>query len=531
MLNSYFRFSCSPFENTLEQRFMYLSACHEEVIAALLYFIREKKSFALVSGDVGTGKTMIIHHVLGKLPRSVLPILIPYPDVEYIEILRYIARVLNISHEGRDILELTDDVKAALIRSSLDDRQAVLIIDEAHLLSINSLEHIRLISNIETAENKLLQTLLIGQNELSVNLQKREMRQFRQRININRVLTPMKPSETIEYIDHRLKIAGSSFDRCFEPGCRKALYEMTGGVPRSINRLCDTALLICMTEKGDKVTKGILKKAEDALHSDMVHAPAARPQGASFHARKFKSALAAAALIVLIALGALAYRENLVERLKGWLYGGDVRKIFNVFVEKYEAPVPGAEGRNEQPQVTGKDGSSGAQTGGVDQQALSAAPVSPETLPGEARGVNNAGETVNAGEKVPPAGEAGGAGAPEPGKTESDEQTGDNKPGAALLPGDGSEPEAGIESGTPAGAVNDAGAEKVKPGSSDFILVTVKRGEFLNEIVERLFPQDQEAGKKAILAANPRIHDENLVLAGQTLRVPRSVGIGLKEDK
>ena len=115
MLNSYFGFSCSPFENTLDQRFMFLSACHEEVIAALLYFIREKKSFALVCGDVGTGKTMIIHHVLGNLPRSILPILIPYPDVEYIEILRYIARVLNINY-GRagGILELTDDVKAAL---------------------------------------------------------------------------------------------------------------------------------------------------------------------------------------------------------------------------------------------------------------------------------------------------------------------------------------------------------------------------------------------------------------------------------
>ena len=137
-----------------------------------------------------------------------------------------------------------------LPKASLDGKQAVLIIDEAHLLSISSLEYIRLISNIETTENKLLQTLLIGQNELGLKLRGSEMRQFRQRININRVLSPMSPSETIEYIDHRLKIAGSSFDRCFDPGCRKTLYEMTGGVPRSINRLCDTALLDMHDRKG-----------------------------------------------------------------------------------------------------------------------------------------------------------------------------------------------------------------------------------------------------------------------------------------
>ena len=96
----------------------------------------------------------------------------------------------------------------------------MLIIDEAHLLSIGSLEHIRLLSNIEITEKKLLQILLIGQNELSHKLRRREMRQLRQRINVNRFLSPMSPSETIEYIDHRLRVAGSSFDRCFESAAK-----------------------------------------------------------------------------------------------------------------------------------------------------------------------------------------------------------------------------------------------------------------------------------------------------------------------
>ena len=112
MYNTYFKFSCLPFENTLEQRFLFFSESHEEVIAALLYFIKEKKSLAVVCGDVGMGKTMILHHLLGRLPWSVKPILIPYPDVEAIEILRYIARVLNINTEGKGILDLTDESKS-----------------------------------------------------------------------------------------------------------------------------------------------------------------------------------------------------------------------------------------------------------------------------------------------------------------------------------------------------------------------------------------------------------------------------------
>ena len=130
--------------------------------------------------------------------------MIPYPDVEHIELLRYIARVLNVNPAGKTILDLTDEVKTALAKASLEGKQVLLIIDEAHLLSIGSLEYIRLLSNIKITGKKLLQILLIGQNELSHKLRRTEMRQLRQRISVNRFLSPMSPSETIEYIDHRL---------------------------------------------------------------------------------------------------------------------------------------------------------------------------------------------------------------------------------------------------------------------------------------------------------------------------------------
>ena len=526
MLNSYFGFSCSPFENTLDQQFLFLSECHEEVIAALLYFIREKKSFALVCGDVGTGKTMIVHHVLASLPPSVLPILIPYPDVEYIEILRYIARVLNVNPEGKGNLELTDELKEVLTRASLDGKQAVLIIDEAHLLPKSSLEYIRLASNIETTENKLIQTLLIGQNELSHKLRGREMRQFRQRININRVLCPMSPSETIEYIDHRLKIAGSSFDRCFDPGCRKPVYEMTGGVPRSINRLCDTALLICMTEKRDKVTRKILNKAHDAINSDIIRVPEAPASGAFFHSKKFKLAFASAALILLLVLGALGYGE----RLKGWFYGSDVRKEANTTVEKQQAPASVEKSQVKSPTQAGKDGFSDKLPGPGDSPALRSAPASPQVPPGEGQAIDKNDRSVTENDKVSSPGVEAGSSPAAPEKTEAEGQIADKNQEAAQIGGDGADKKAASETETPDAALQGTRAEEIAPGSSDFIIVTVKKGESLSQIAARWFPGDPESGKKSILAANPEIDDENLILTGQTLRLPRPGGAG-PEDK
>ena len=289
MYNPYFHCSCSPFENNLDQQFIYFSEGHDEVIESLLYFVQQKKSFALVSGNVGTGKTMLIHHLLGRLPGSVEPILIPYADVEYIEILRYLARIIKVNPENKRVLDLIDDIKVALTKGYLHGQQVVLIIDEAHLLSIDSLEHIRLLSNIEITEKKLLQILLIGQNELSHKLHQRDMRQFRQRITVNRFLSPMSPSETCNYVDHRLRVAGSDFNKCFESSCKQLIYRITGGVPRSVNRLCDTALLICMSEQGDRVTERVVKKAHDALHSNIILTPRKGKAGRSFSDKKFSA--------------------------------------------------------------------------------------------------------------------------------------------------------------------------------------------------------------------------------------------------
>jgi general secretion pathway protein A len=270
MYNSYFGFSEAPFENRLDQRFLFLGQDHGEVMSALLYFIQEKKGLAMVCGDVGTGKTMLLHSFLDKLPASVQPIIISNPLVDYQELLAYIANTLEITPREGTLLGLVDQVKKALEVAQDQGKTFILMVDEAHLLSDASLEHIRLLSNIETPAGKLLQILLVGQYELSHRLNQPELRQLRQRINVNRFLSPLSAAETRQYVEHRLQKAGSRFDLCFAPECGTLIYKQTGGVPRRINHLCDTALLICMGEGSKQVNRRTLKKAQAALDTDRI---------------------------------------------------------------------------------------------------------------------------------------------------------------------------------------------------------------------------------------------------------------------
>ncbi len=548
MYNPYFHFSFSPFENNLDQQFLYFSEGHEEVIASLLYFVQQRKSFALVSGDVGTGKTMLIHHLLGRLPGSVEPIVIPCPDVEYIEILRYIARILKVNPGDKGILDLTDDIKIVLTKAHLHGRQVLLIIDEAHLLSIGSLEHIRLLSNIEITSNKLLQILLIGQNELRRKLRRREMRQLRQRINVNLFLSPMSRSETLEYIDHRLEVAGSGFDRCFEPECKNSIYKITGGVPRSINLLCDTALLICKTEKGDKVTESVLKKAHDALQREVVLAPKESKSGRFFS----KPALAGGALVLLLALGStgfLGYNGKFGENLKSWINGPNFPKAASTQVKKSLPSVaevksedisnpseaeeksasgtmpglvtpqtPGPEVKSEdisKPPEAEEKSASGTMPGLVTPQTPDPVQESPEVLSKENEPVGNIDVKVMKIDTTSPSVEESASLAP-PEETPAKDQIPD---------ANGESTQAARENVDEKGENLNADTQDLQTGwkslsPSDVFTITVQKGDTLKGIAAEWFPEDPAAGETSILSANPRIYNKNRLFAGEILRIP-----------
>jgi general secretion pathway protein A len=312
MYNIYFGFSESPFEDNLDQRFLYFSANHREVTASLLYFIEWKKSFAIVCGDGGTGKTLLANYLLSRLPGNLQPILMAIPDVGDIEILRFVAGILKIDDLGKSESDLAYHIKSALLEAGRQNERFVLIVDAAHLLSEKSFEQIGLLSNVETQAHSPLQILLLGQHCLSSRLNRPELGQLSHRITINRFLAPLDGAETIHYIDFRLNVAGGSFDACFEPQCKSLIFKMTGGIPRSINHLCDSALRVCMSEKLLKVNKDVLKKAGADLRTGVFFTPGFRDGGRFFSLKKIRlPAVLGAVAVILVLLGFYGYQKGL----------------------------------------------------------------------------------------------------------------------------------------------------------------------------------------------------------------------------
>jgi type II secretory pathway predicted ATPase ExeA len=337
MYNSFFGFSESPFENKLDPKFIYLSGDHNEVFAALLYFIKEEKGFAVLCGDVGAGKTMMINYFLNSLSNNVKPITISNPNVMYLDLIYYIAKNLQLSVIRNTSLELLDDIKQVLVDTRKNGKIYVLIIDEAHLLSDVSLENIRLLSNIQTQDHQLLQILLVGQYELSRKLDRTEMRQLRQRINISRFLSPLNKVETFEYIDHRLKKVGASYVQCFEANCLSLMYKMSKGVPRKINQLCDNALLICMTEGLKRVDRETLKNAGEALTTDLIFTPKSSSRANFRLMDKLRGAFIAARTgMATVGIGLSLFLIVIILSLSG-LMGESVQKALYGYFPRYSS--------------------------------------------------------------------------------------------------------------------------------------------------------------------------------------------------
>ena len=497
MYNDYYGFSLSPFENNLDQRFLFFSANHKEVIAALLYFIKWKKGFALVCGDVGTGKTMLINYLLNKLPDSVHPVLISNPNVGYAEILRYVAGILKIDTKGKRLLDLVDQVKMVLAEASRMGKRFVLIIDEAHLLSARSIEQIRLLSNIETQEQKLFQILLLGQYELSYKLNRPEMRQLRQRININRFLAPMDAAETFQYIEHRLKMAGSSFDACFESKCKHLIFKLTKGVPRSINQICDSALLICRVENLKKVSPHILKKADKALRSDILFTPRNHVGRSSSFWKGIRPVEAfSAGAVILILIGIIGYMGGLSERVQHFLYS--LQSTIQAMPAVVSPPISGT---HAVPRISpGTVNSSPdhsqiltdpSETKASEKDNALSSLASPETFSDENIQVL---PTVK-------------------GRIEK-ESTTDSSAEEISSNGQQASQQKALESESA------FPKEKKTATVSEQQWLVVKKGDTLMGIASQYFPDNKEDGLKKILAANPVIDDKDRIYEGQKIVIP-----------
>jgi general secretion pathway protein A len=263
MYLTFFGLNEKPFAITPDPRYLFLSERHAEALAHLLYGINEAGGFVQLTGEVGTGKTTIVRSLLAQTPKNAEIALILNPKVTAPEFILTICEELGIGVPDsalESLKELVDILSHYLLRAHAGGRRVVLVVDEAQNLSPSVLEQVRLLTNLETNTQKLLQIILIGQPELRELLGRNELRQLAQRITGRYHLNPLSREECTAYVRHRLRVAGATTD-IFSPGALYAVFRLSAGVPRVINVICDRALLGAYSLDRHRVTPALVRSA------------------------------------------------------------------------------------------------------------------------------------------------------------------------------------------------------------------------------------------------------------------------------
>jgi len=263
MYAAYFGLKENPFSLSPDARYLFLSEQHRDALNCLIYGIKEKKGFVLISGDIGTGKTTICRSLINSLDDSVESALIFNTAISDLELLETVLNEYGIDFKGelKTKKNYIDILNEFLLKNFAAGKSAVLLIDEAQNLSHSVLEQIRMLSNLETETEKLIQIILIGQPELNNTLMLPALRQLNERITVRYDLKPLSSPEVREYIQHRLKVAQGPGSLKFTNGAYNLIYNFTEGIPRRINALCDRALLIAYTKNISKINRKIVNLA------------------------------------------------------------------------------------------------------------------------------------------------------------------------------------------------------------------------------------------------------------------------------
>ena len=316
MYKAFYNLKRNPFEITPDPSFLFPTGRHNEALAALYYGVRRRKGFVVLTGEVGTGKTLLLRCLLQSLKQS--------KDVAYayifngrlspIEFLQYIVSDLGLPGTSKNKGELLLQIAHYVIARSEKRLTTVLVVDEAHHLSIEILEEIRLLSNLETADEKLLQILLVGQPELDDKLDSPALRQLKQRVALRSRLVPLDSEETKGYIQRRLYLAGSPGPAAlFPPETIAAVYQHSQGLPRLINTICENALIAGYARQMPSVSPDII----DDIATDFrlgVQTPAADQTKTSEELDMRKAATVTARTICPPAGGASARRKDAAVR-------------------------------------------------------------------------------------------------------------------------------------------------------------------------------------------------------------------------
>lgn len=295
MYASFFGLSEKPFAITPDPRYLFMSERHAEALAHLLYGITEAGGFIQLTGEVGTGKTTIVRSLLERMPGHADVAVILNPQLTPLQFVLAICEELGIfvrDEDARSIKDLVDILNKRLLEAHAKGRRVVVIVDEAQNLSPETLEQVRLLTNLETASQKLLQIILIGQPELREVLSRVELRQLAQRITGRYHLSPLSRDETGAYINHRLRVAGCTM-QLFSKAALREVHRLSGGVPRIINVICDRALLGAFTQDTHYITPTLVRRAAGEVYGRTFSPPWAKALGAA----------AAAVAVIGLAIG------------------------------------------------------------------------------------------------------------------------------------------------------------------------------------------------------------------------------------
>jgi general secretion pathway protein A len=322
MYTEFYGLSEKPFSLTPDPRYLFLSASHREALAHVLYGIEQGEGFISVTGEVGTGKTTLCWTLLERLGPETEVAFVFNPLLSGEELLRAICGEFGLASEGLSRAQLADQLNRFLLDQRRAGRRVLLIIDEAQNLPPQTLEEIRLLSNLETATSKLLQILLFGQPELDAKLESRELRQLRQRIGVRWSLEPLNAAETREYVRHRLRMASGGGSDPFSEAALREVHRRSAGIPRLVNLICDRSLLAGYASGARRVgAESIAGAAREVLGPKRRRSLGSLPAAA-------RTAVAAAALLGFAIAGAYAWQRLAETPEPG----------------RAEAPAPGASG-------------------------------------------------------------------------------------------------------------------------------------------------------------------------------------------
>lgn len=261
MYLNFFNLSKEPFQITPDPTFLYLSPGHKEALASIIYGVEKKKGFVLIIGAVGVGKTTILRAYLEKVEKKRVRVVYLFnANISYRNLIKYIFSELGVLPESDEIFEMVNQLHKVLIDEYRQGRNVLLLIDEAQNMPVDTLENLRMLSNLETATEKLIQIVFSGQPEFEKTLNREELKQLKQRIAVKAVISPLTREEGLTYVLHRLKRAADKEPAIFTTCALREIAAISKGIPRVINVLCDNSLITAFGYRRKKVGIRIVKE-------------------------------------------------------------------------------------------------------------------------------------------------------------------------------------------------------------------------------------------------------------------------------